>query len=1001
MLALVMLFGALSLTITAQPDDTLYSANWAVSYPWIYESINGNSSIINSSLFPQELILKKVADGWYYATNSDWDANYDSLRYIKESSLTNIALLQNTTTAQIGAFTVSVDGAIPSNVSLKASVISEEDVDPGIFERQDVNMVKFLACYDLSLSQNGTEWQPTKGNPVTVTMNAAALGLYTGQEVYVIHMHENADDSKEYETIGPLFVANGLFSFEANSFSPFAIYQGNGAIALKDTNTTIYAEPGSVIALGGYVTIPVVGSQLVNAKYTSGEDKDGISHGEVDASAVCGEGKDAKTMSIEISGDAVVGSTTTYVVTCKYGRIDETYNVTVIVGSRAKVTEIALQTYPLMIGIHKPSDDGTFPSEPSDTSYDNTNYFFLQDVGTVGDQVDDTISTNAIDYSNKASDYLDSVAMGNTFGWMYDVEGNAIGGVIDATGYYTKSCFKENTVSWSEIAQVIAKYNDSIITAASLNPATVTPEQITERINDANDTSLDNLIFVRYRQEDTTQQSGFQEYAIALTGAEGKTIDSYGTMGVSNHALVHYSQFELIPYVIKLMPAKIESGGWFNTSNGSVWHVDIAVVRGDSYTISYDLNLGKDIVTTTDISLPNAKTFVENPSDDDKALTYTFVANTTDTNGNLILGDDPDPLTITVYAAEDANSKLNPVTAIFKGWFASNTCSDYSKLYGPSAANKSITIEQTTKLYAIWELQGSLALKSTSFSVTKQVHLAAGSPAGSQKPSVNGADFHTFDFTVTIPYVHNLTGEDAAVAVNNKLGEMYFVASKYVGGVMTEIPTASANISDYITLAELCDDGSRLSFIKDVDEQDDRVVLTFELSDGEYINFLNVPYFSGTNEAKYNYYLVTEAAIPTDLQDKYSAGTTEQTLKLNELADARATFINYYTPPVAGLQISAQSGEPGEWIVCEVTATYSGFEPLQLAVQVGGPSVTVVGLLCGNEYVYTVTELNTNTTVENIVLIEGQVTAASLTTTRKPKWFFGFGMIKQTANGQN
>ena len=45
-------------------------------------------------------------------------------------------------------------------------------------------MVKFLAAYDLSLSQNGIEWQPLNGKPVTVTMNAAALGLYKAVQLF-------------------------------------------------------------------------------------------------------------------------------------------------------------------------------------------------------------------------------------------------------------------------------------------------------------------------------------------------------------------------------------------------------------------------------------------------------------------------------------------------------------------------------------------------------------------------------------------------------------------------------------------------------------------------------------------------------------------------------------------------------------------------------------------------------------------------------------------------
>ena len=512
-----------------------------------------------------------------------------------------------------------------------------------------------------------------------------------------------------------------------------------------------------------------------------------------------------------------------------------------------------------------------------------------------------------------------------------------------------------------------------------------------------------SLVSVQYKQEvpvseDTDgTQDGFMTFAIVLTADADKTLDFYAD-GVENYAQVYYGEFELIPYVIKLV-AGTETGGWAgNSTSESVWHVDIALVRGDAYTLSYELNLGSSIVSSSPIVLPTAQVLVEDPTDLDTSLVYTFTANDTlkNASGNVITS-------IKVKSIAETSSGQE-VDAFFKGWYTQNTCADSDNDtygYGKPDPRNTIELSSSIKLYAIWEIEaGALEITRTSFSVTKQVHLEAGSPAGSHKPLVNETDFYAFDFTVTIPYVHGMTGDDRVVDINTDLGEMYFVANKYVDGVMTEMPTITSSVDEYVTLAELCS-GSTLSFIKSVDQQADRVVLTFELADGEYVSFLNVPYFSVEDEMQYNYYLVTEESVPSNLQNKYTAVTTEQTVKLNEMTDARATFVNYYIPPVAGLQISATQGEPGEWIICEVTANYAGFQPLQLAVQVGGPSVTVVGLLCGNEYVYTVTELSTNTAVGNIRLNEGQVYTAALTTTRKPKWFFGFGMIKQTANGQN
>ena len=126
LLALVMLFGAMSLTIVATDDTEYYATLNTTSSVTIFATAAwGDGKIVPPSKLPSVLTVKKANDSYYYVTSEDWPEAYAKYRYIQESSLTIIAPLQNTTTAQLGSFTVSVDGAIPSDAKLHIQSIAE------------------------------------------------------------------------------------------------------------------------------------------------------------------------------------------------------------------------------------------------------------------------------------------------------------------------------------------------------------------------------------------------------------------------------------------------------------------------------------------------------------------------------------------------------------------------------------------------------------------------------------------------------------------------------------------------------------------------------------------------------------------------------------------------------------------------------------------------------------------------------------------------------------
>ncbi|MGN1216895.1 MAG: hypothetical protein ACI4TD_02850 [Phocaeicola sp.] len=104
-------------------------------------------------------------------------------------------------------YSIMVAGSIPESVDLKVEKKGEKDED-------GVRSVSF----DISLEEDGAEWQPHEGETVTVSVPASLLDLADGDYFIVYHTHESKTD-----TIGPNVVENGLMSFTTESFSPFEL----------------------------------------------------------------------------------------------------------------------------------------------------------------------------------------------------------------------------------------------------------------------------------------------------------------------------------------------------------------------------------------------------------------------------------------------------------------------------------------------------------------------------------------------------------------------------------------------------------------------------------------------------------------------------------------------------------------------------------------------------------------------------------------------------------
>jgi hypothetical protein len=177
---------------------------------------------------------------------------------------------------------------------------------------------------------------------------------------------------------------------------------------------------------------------------------------------------------------------------------------------------------------------------------------------------------------------------------------------------------------------------------------------------------------------------------------------------------------------------------------------------------------------------------------------------------------------------------------------------------------------------------------------------------------------------------------------------------------------------------------------------------TIKLGDGENFHFLDVPIDSPSeNGTDPDTYTVTET-IPSTATRYSAASATTLNGTMSVAADAEFRFENYYTPPVAGLEISTSDGDPNACYIFVLEATnIPGFLPVNLSVP-AGETVTVVGLATGTYKITEVQSWNTHWTASQnsvtVTLSEG-VGEASFRYSIKPneKWLCGHGFTVKSA----
>ena len=835
-ICLVMMFQIAPLGSLVTADDTTeYYAEWKVGTITIYADPNNtiDSQFRTPSQFPDTFTVRYegVINGteWYYATDVywSWEEYNEGYRYVKASDLNILGVVEPEISygeieSGVGNFSVSVDGA-PTDAKLDLSVIPESEYDwEGINNNRTNDMSAILGAYDIRIMRNGAEWQPEEGNPVTVSMSAASWGLFTGDRIHLLHVHEDENGEKTYQRIGPLYVENGYVSFETDKFSDYYAFKGSYTQTVGNEDHNIYLEPGTSITIEPDSSIL---SSSSNEKLSKDSGSANINN---------------NSMTISASSSAQIGETAQFIFswteTYLFFPVNREITITVTIRDRtAMITELLAN--PIMIAI-RDLDSASFPSEPTRTT--TGTYFHIKNEDgddiyceTQTDQLPTTSSTN---FYATASKYLNT-SMVNSSAWMTDVNGELIYGVVDALGKETLNAFKDTngnqTVDWDQIAQKLATYND-------------------------NQNNNNNKIAVSYNQETST---GFSTYTVYLTMDESKTIASYGTSSIDDQT-VYWDEFEMVPYVIK--------------HQDNVWHVDVALVRGDSYQLGYDINLTEYTLVGSTIALPDAVVYVENPNDDDTTIEVTLADwNYTD-EINVI------------------NNDGTTGTISFKGWWTSPTATTDDTLYKPG---DTITLSQTeTKLYAIWTVSESLQRTENTFTIYNTTVLPAGVPMGSRLPVYGDEEFVKFTFEISLPYSESEFG-DVIFTLNHITGkENDALQWASVEATLKDIQASPDTYKDYITI--------------------NANSIVVEVYSGEAFRFSEVPVYTDNTKATVYSFNVTQTI--TEYTEKYStqenANSTTQT-KVVAMSEAQATdsqFYVYYFPPVVGLAVTATGGAENE-----------------------------------------------------------------------------------------
>lgn len=119
----------------------------------------------------------------------------------------------NQISAVTGDCEVTVSGQVSEDMTLSLNDVDIDTDEFGIENEEDV-----VTSLDIKVMDGETEWQPEEGDQVTITFDAAALGMQNGDEFVIYHQHEGVVSVSDV-----YIVENDQLTFQSNGFSIYVV----------------------------------------------------------------------------------------------------------------------------------------------------------------------------------------------------------------------------------------------------------------------------------------------------------------------------------------------------------------------------------------------------------------------------------------------------------------------------------------------------------------------------------------------------------------------------------------------------------------------------------------------------------------------------------------------------------------------------------------------------------------------------------------------------------
>lgn len=117
-----------------------------------------------------------------------------------------------------GKVSLAVSGT-PSSAQVQVTSVAPRNAHSDVLEKYVTKGRSLAFAVDISITNDGGEWQPASGKTAVVSLDATKLGLTNGKKIGVLHEHDGV-----LSELGEYTVADGKLTFETDGFSSFYGY---------------------------------------------------------------------------------------------------------------------------------------------------------------------------------------------------------------------------------------------------------------------------------------------------------------------------------------------------------------------------------------------------------------------------------------------------------------------------------------------------------------------------------------------------------------------------------------------------------------------------------------------------------------------------------------------------------------------------------------------------------------------------------------------------------